>query len=192
MRNGSWNGLLGALADSRLDIAAWLGNTEARNPYGDFTTAAVNIPLVFFTSLPRAAVKWYGMFFVFSNETKSPMYLDIKKGMKYLPRSSMTQSMMKTALESKTVQLEYDLIGQIIIAESLTIHPTFIPVKMSRTPLFDLPVSFVLRKYSKLTETVTVNVGKLQNTGHFKKWFDQSLDAIRSRGMSWLKNVKAV
>ncbi|CAG7722940.1 unnamed protein product [Allacma fusca] len=60
---------------------------------------------------------------------------------------------------------------------------------MSRRNIFDLPVGFALRKYSKLTETVSYNVGKLQNTGHFKKWFDHS-DIVRGRGISWLKKVK--
>ncbi|CAG7826345.1 unnamed protein product, partial [Allacma fusca] len=60
MSNGSWNGLIGALIDSRADIAVWIGNTEKRNPYADFTTPAVNVPMVFFTSLPRATVKWNG------------------------------------------------------------------------------------------------------------------------------------
>ncbi|CAG7726753.1 unnamed protein product [Allacma fusca] len=98
---------------------------------------------------------------------------------------------METALEPKTAQLQYDLIGHINVAENLTFHPGFVPLKMSRTPIFDLPVGFVLRKYSQLTETVSYNVGKLQNTGHFKKWFDQSLDIVRGDGISWLKKIKA-
>ncbi|CAG7722941.1 unnamed protein product [Allacma fusca] len=57
MRNGSWNGFIGALADSRADIAIWFGNTETRHPYVDITTPAINLPLVFFTPLPRASVK---------------------------------------------------------------------------------------------------------------------------------------
>ncbi|CAG7734160.1 unnamed protein product [Allacma fusca] len=310
MSNGSWNGLLGSLIDSRADIAIWLGNTETRSPYADFTTPAINLPLVFFTSLPRASVTWYGILFVFSKEvwvcialsivsvipvyyfkivvenhshtgteflylsiilpvcailqearnipvqarglsglflfyaiivgtffnsnlisfltlpvlehapetpdelwkmleydirylyypgaacdlffsqTKSPMFMDIKKRMKYTPPSSATHSMMETAVMPKMAQLHYDLAGHIIVAENLTFHPAFVPVKMSRTPILDIPIGFVLRKYSQFTETVSYNVGKLQNTGHFKKWFDQTLDIVRGRGISWLKEVK--
>ncbi|CAG7633431.1 unnamed protein product [Allacma fusca] len=310
MANESWNGLLGSLVDSKADIAVWLVNTETRHPYRDITTSAVNLSLVFFTSLPRASVKWYGILCVFSKEvwtcialslvsviplyylkipvekhtyssteflylsiilpvcaiwqearnipvqarglsglflfyaiiigtffnsnsisfltlpeldhapetpvelwkmleyeirylnfpgaacglffsqTKSPMYLDIKNRMKFFPLSSTTQSMMETALEPKTAQLHYDLIGHVNVAENMTLHPGFVPVKMSRTPIFDLPVGFVLRKYSQLTETVTYNVGKLQKTEHFKKWFDQTLDIARGRGISWLKKGK--
>ncbi|CAG7639434.1 unnamed protein product [Allacma fusca] len=310
MPNGSWNGFIGALGDSKVDIAVWFGNTETRNPYCDITTPAVNLPVVFFTSLPRASVKWYGIAFVFSSEvwlcialsivsvipvyyykfwvendsdtgtklylsimlpvgallqearniptkarglsglylfygiiigiffnsnlisfltlpelehapetpdelwkmkeydirylsfpgaacdlffshTKSPMYLDIKKRMKYLPLSSTIQSMMETALGPKTAQLQYDLFGLVNVAQNLTFHPGFVPLKMSRSPIFDLPVGFALRKYSKFTETVSHNVGKLQNTGHFKKWFDQTLDIVRGRGIKWLRKVKA-
>ncbi|CAG7667504.1 unnamed protein product, partial [Allacma fusca] len=75
MPNGSWNGLLGSLVDSKADIAVWLGNTETRHPYGDFTTSAINLPLVFFTSLPRASVKWYGILFVFSKEVWACVFL---------------------------------------------------------------------------------------------------------------------
>ncbi|CAG7822087.1 unnamed protein product [Allacma fusca] len=310
MPNGSWNGFIGALSDSRADIAVWLGNRLTRFPYCDITVPAVNGPMVFFTSLPRARVKWYGIAFVFSSEvwlciaisivsvipvyyykysientsdtgtrvylsimlpvgallqialniptkarglsglylfygiiistffnsnlisfltlpelehapetpdelwkaqeydikyvyipgtagdlffshTKSPMYLDIKKRMKYLPYSSTTQSMMETALVPKTVQFQYDLIGHVNVAQNLTCQPGFVPMKMSRKPIFDLLLGFVLRKYSKLTETVSYNVGKLQNTGHFEKWFDQTLDIVRGRGIKWLKKVKA-
>ncbi|CAG7784909.1 unnamed protein product [Allacma fusca] len=128
---------------------------------------------------------------VFFSPTKNPMHLGIKKRMEYLPLSSNIQSMMDTALVPKTAQLHYDLVGHISVAENLTFHPGFVPVKMSRKPIFDLLLGFVLRKYSKLTATVSYNVGKLQNTGNFEKWFEETLDIFRGRGIKWLKKIKA-
>ncbi|CAG7731580.1 unnamed protein product [Allacma fusca] len=128
----------------------------------------------------------------FFSQTKTPMYLDIKKRMKVIPLSAMAESMMETALGPKSVQLNFDLIGKMSVASNLTLYPGFHPVKMSRTPIFDLPMSFALRKYSKFTETVSFNVGKLHSTGHFKKWFDQSLDIVQTGGIKWLKKTKAV
>ncbi|CAG7718323.1 unnamed protein product [Allacma fusca] len=111
--------------------------------------------------------------------------------MKSLPPSAAIQSMIETELGTKTAQLQYDLIGLVNVAQNLTFYPGFVPVKMSRTRIFDLLLGFVLRKYSKLTETGSYNVGKLQNTGHFAKWFEQTLDIVRGRGIKWLKKVKA-
>ncbi|CAG7638300.1 unnamed protein product, partial [Allacma fusca] len=99
------------------------------------------------TNIPGAACDQ------FFSHTKNSMYIDIKKRMKVVPLSAMTQSMMETALGPKSVQINYDLLGQIDLAENMTLHKAFRPMKMSRTPIFDLPISFVLRKYSKLTET---------------------------------------
>ncbi|CAG7827132.1 unnamed protein product [Allacma fusca] len=128
---------------------------------------------------------------LFFSHIKSPMYLDIKNRMKYLPPSATIQSMMETALVPKTAQFHYDLIGQMNVAQNLTFHAGFIPMKMSRTTIFNLFLGFLLRKYSKLTETVSYNVGKLQNSGHFEKWFEQTLDIVRGGGIKWLKKVKA-
>ncbi|CAG7718525.1 unnamed protein product [Allacma fusca] len=64
--NGSWNGYIGSMIDSKADMTIWLANTQTRNPYLDFSPPIINTPSVFFTSLGQASVSWYGVLLAFS------------------------------------------------------------------------------------------------------------------------------
>ncbi|CAG7724321.1 unnamed protein product, partial [Allacma fusca] len=225
MKNGSFNGFIGALAESRADMANFFAISTERYPYIDFTPMVINTPVVFFTSLSQINVKCNFMAFLtypeaehvpetpeelssrtdytikyihypggaddtFFSETVNPVYLKIKSRMEYVNPKLMTKTMIETAEGQHIATINYLTLGLVDVAQNVTWSRNFIPVKISKQPIIDSTVQVVLRKYSKLTETISVNTGRLQNTGHFDKWFEQVLDILMKDGVSWLKRLK--
>ncbi|CAG7717291.1 unnamed protein product [Allacma fusca] len=127
---------------------------------------------------------------IFFKQSSSPTVLKIKERLKKTNPKEMIQALKKTAVTGNTALINFGSLGQINIAENLTLHPGFNVVKMSQVSLVTWLVSPTLKKYSKFTEVISVNVGKCAETGHFKKWFDQTLDISRSQGISWMKKVR--
>ncbi|CAG7683136.1 unnamed protein product [Allacma fusca] len=102
--------------------------------------------------------------------TRNPMYLRIKSRLTRVPLVKASDSLVRTALNGKSVTIDYDVLGVINSANTLTITNGFEPVKISRTSILSVPVSALLRKYSRYTEAFSLNVRKLESTGHFLKW----------------------
>ncbi|CAG7731579.1 unnamed protein product [Allacma fusca] len=307
--DGTWNGFLGELINNTEDFGCWLGSTYYRHPYLDFTTHVKDSPFVFFSSLPKSQLKWYGILSVFdgfswlciilsvlisipvfygyfclksTGTVTSPLYvatmlptcailqvarniprrirhlsglflfysivinicfnsnlisvltipdvdvlpetpeelattldikikyvqlagtisdvlfenslsptvLSIKRRMEFVKPGEMMQAMVETITRPKIVLFNYEELGRIHVAENATLKSNFSPFKISRVPITDIQVSIVLRKYSKFTEALSVNMGRLQNTGHLKKWFEDILDISRKLGISRWKQVQ--
>ncbi|CAG7832503.1 unnamed protein product [Allacma fusca] len=316
MRNGSWNGFIGALADFRADMVVWLSNTFERHPYLDLTPLAIESDVVFFTSLPRAHITWYGIIFVFTAKvwilvlasfilvipllyakfkfnyikdagrntmsvetplfyaiilplcallqgsyniprgvrvlmslfllysivvvaffnsnlvsfltypevdrvpqtpkelmertdytikyirfpgatddmffasTKNPIHLKIKERMEYMTSKVMARAMMETVAGNKIALINYIMVAMMDVMQNVTLSPIFRPLKISREPIVEAGFYFGLRKYSKLTQTVSMNAVILENTGHFKQWFRETLNIVRKIGRPWLKRAQ--
>ncbi|CAG7830194.1 unnamed protein product, partial [Allacma fusca] len=314
--DGSWNGFLAFAADCRTDMIVWFGDTYQRDPYLDFTPAVFNHPVVFFATLPKTKLNWYGIAYVFSSgtwlcvvislliviplfyarlryftsyeteccastetplfysvvlplcallqqdcgsipknvralmglflfysivigtcfnsnlisfltypdsepvpdspqelsemtdftikcmhypgaaedlfftSTKIPLFLKIKARMENVNTKLMARTLMETVVGTKIAVINYLGIAMVEVVQNITLHPNFYPFKRARVPLFDNLVSIALRKYSKYTKIASKNVGMLQNTGHFEKWFDQTLDVVKKDGIRWLKKVR--
>ncbi|CAG7721150.1 unnamed protein product [Allacma fusca] len=120
----------------------------------------------------------------------SPTVLSIKRRMEFVKPGEMIQAMVETITHPKTVLFTYEELGRVHVAENATLKSDFSPVKISTVPITDIHVSIVLRKYSKFTEALSANIGRLQNTGHFQKWFGDVLDISRKQGISWWKQVQ--
>ncbi|CAG7721151.1 unnamed protein product [Allacma fusca] len=120
----------------------------------------------------------------------SPTVLSIIRRMEFVKPGEMIQAMIETSTQQGTALFTYEQLGRIHVAENATLKSNFSPVKISTVPITDIQVSIVLRKYSKFTEALSTNVGRLQNTGHVEKWFGDVLDNSRRQGMSWWKQVQ--
>ncbi|CAG7721152.1 unnamed protein product [Allacma fusca] len=120
----------------------------------------------------------------------SPTVLSIKRRMEFVKPGEMIQATIETSTHPRTVLFTYEQLGRIHVAENATLKSNFYPVKVSTVPITDIQANIALRKYSKFTEALSANVGRLQNTGHFQKWFEDILDHSRQQGMSWWKHVQ--
>ncbi|CAG7829605.1 unnamed protein product, partial [Allacma fusca] len=61
-----------------------------------------------------------------------------------------------------------------------------------KSTIVETPVVVILKKYSKLTEPISIQAGWLQNTGHFEKWLQQVIDIVKSDGIHWLKRLRKI
>ncbi|CAG7785332.1 unnamed protein product [Allacma fusca] len=127
---------------------------------------------------------------LFFKHVQSPVLLNIKNRMKKIHPKDMIGGIVNTSIGIKSALINYELNSRVVIAENLSLHPAFTPVKTSKAPLFNLLLRVVMRKYSKFTEAINANVGKLENTGHFQKWTMDVLKLAKKRGVSWLRDVE--
>ncbi|CAG7785334.1 unnamed protein product [Allacma fusca] len=307
--DGTWNGFIGLLVNDSVDLVMSIGNQLTRHPYADFSPQQTNFPCVFFTPLPKAQLKWYGILLVFEPDVwlttalamlfsifalyliftfkfnqpvenpiltavflplaallmqslkipqsagylmclflffsiiigtffgsnlisfltlpqldsmpettedlarmtdveinimkysgdsmelffkhvQSPVLLNIKNRIKTTHPKDIIERFVNTSIGIKSALINYEINSRVVVAENLSLHPAFTPVKTSKAPLFNLLLRVVMRKYSKFTEAINANVGKLENTGHFQKWTMDVLKLAKKRGVSWLRDVE--
>ncbi|CAG7822429.1 unnamed protein product [Allacma fusca] len=115
--------------------------------------------------------------------------MKIKERMENVNVKEITKVIMETVVGGKVTVRNYILGRWMALVQNATAHRNFDPVKKAKHSIFETPFHGILKKYSKFAESVSVSVGWLQNTDHFEKWLEQTLDAMRKGRDSVVKKI---
>ncbi|CAG7715958.1 unnamed protein product, partial [Allacma fusca] len=115
--------------------------------------------------------------------TKSPKYVSLRE--RFIYERDFLKCVMEAALNPKTACICWDIVSSGPIAKNLTLNSAFVPLRGS-LPILSTVVNLALPQGSKFFGLFHHAVGWLQNTGHFDKWRQDSVDILIKRGKSWL------
>ena len=119
-------------------------------------------------------------------ETNRPAVKEIVPRLNVTPPKVGIEALVRTAMEPKTVTLNYQKISIINVAANLTLYPGIYPVTPGEI-LLGFHVGPALRKYSKLSEPMGANMRAFSQAGLIAKWSDDGSEFVRRRGRAWLK-----
>ncbi|CAG7723828.1 unnamed protein product [Allacma fusca] len=120
-----------------------------------------------------------------------PTYTTIAKKLERVPLRNINESYVRTAMKDNQVTIDYDVSAILMSAKTLTIYENFDTLTMSRKPMLFLPMSIVLKKYSKHTSGFSQAIGMLASTGHYQHWFRNIIKVMKQhsmRNMKYLRN----
>ena len=119
-------------------------------------------------------------------ENNRPAIKAILSRLNVIPPRESVKGLMGLATERKFVMLDYQKISTSMIASNLTLYPGVYPAKQGES-FFGILIGPAFRKYSKLSEVMSITIAALGETGHFLKRSEEALETARRRGRSWLK-----
>ncbi|CAG7717473.1 unnamed protein product [Allacma fusca] len=124
---------------------------------------------------------------VFFNETEIDTFTKIRKRM--INQKDLLKCLESAIFSTKTVCIGWPIVMDPIIANNLTIHSTFNPLRTTAS-VSSFPIILGLTKYSKHFDSVNSIVGWASDTGHFTKWRQLTLDNLKHTSSQWLKEKR--
>ncbi|CAG7832348.1 unnamed protein product [Allacma fusca] len=124
----------------------------------------------------------------FFMQTTNPIYVRIRD--RLIIENNWIRCMTASAFEEKTTCINQDFIGYGVIAKNLTLSRVHASVEFSQDNAFNFNWNMQFTKNSKYVESFNVILRCLRDTGHLRKWVQDSYEYRRRESIRWLQSIK--